>query len=286
MAAQALDELRSAHHDPGLRPAEQLVAGELVDRGKLGEPDDAEVGLVHAQEERSLRPDRALVVGGPGPVGRSDLDEPSARAGEDVRDPKPVADLDQLAARDEHVAPFGERRQCQEDRGGVVVDDQRGVRARQPPQQCGDVILPRAARAGGQVVLEVRVATADLADPLERGVGERRPPEIRVHDDPGRVQRPQQRRLPGGRELRRHPLREVSRLEPGSDLFTRARENGTGSVDGKRIVHCPRQLVDRGQVAQAHRPTGRRPCEARRGARRSAPGSSGRRSRPPPPGHR
>ena len=96
--AQLLDELGAADDDPGLRPAEELVAGEadevgaggerlarrrlarrarratpeprssserqavpsrdgreLVEPRQLGEADDAEVRLVHAQEERRLR---------------------------------------------------------------------------------------------------------------------------------------------------------------------------------------------------------------------------------------
>ena len=52
--------------------------------------------------------DRALVVGGARAVRRPDLDEPRARAREHVGDAEAVADLDQLAARDD--APRGPRR--------------------------------------------------------------------------------------------------------------------------------------------------------------------------------
>src|SRR5581483_11455675 len=86
------------------QPVPARDPGQLVQPRPLAEADDAEVRLVHAQEERSLRADRALVVGGPRPVGRPDLDQPRARAGEDVRDAEAVADLDQLAARDDHLA--------------------------------------------------------------------------------------------------------------------------------------------------------------------------------------
>ena len=138
--AQALDQIGPAGDDPGLRPAEQLVAGEtdevgpcrkrrgrgglalhldegaraeIVDERELvaardrsellaprllGEPDDAEVRLVHAQQQGCVRPDRALVVGGARPIGRPDLDEAGARASENVRDAEAVADLDQLTA--------------------------------------------------------------------------------------------------------------------------------------------------------------------------------------------
>ena len=107
---------------------------ELGDRRLLGEADDAEVRLVHAQEERGLGRDRALVVGGARAVRRPDLDEPRAGAREHVGDAEAVADLDQLAARDEHLAPLGERGEREQHRGGVVVDDERRLGAGQAAQ--------------------------------------------------------------------------------------------------------------------------------------------------------
>ena len=92
-------------------------------------------------------PIAALVVGGARAVRRPDLDEPRARAREHVRDAEAVADLDQLAARDEHLAALRERGEREQDRGGVVVDDERRLGAGQPPQDRGDVVLARAARA-------------------------------------------------------------------------------------------------------------------------------------------
>ena len=85
---------------------------ELRELRQLGEPDDAEVRLVHAQEERGLRADRALVVGGARAVRRADLDEPRAGAREHVGDAEAVADLDQLAARDEHLAALARARRA------------------------------------------------------------------------------------------------------------------------------------------------------------------------------
>ena len=129
----------------------------------LGEADDAEVRLVHAQEQRGVRPDRALVVGGARAVRRPDLDEARARAGEHVRDAEAVADLDQLAARDDDLAALGERGEREQHRGRVVVDDERGLGAGQPPQERREVVLARAARAAREVVLEVRVAAPPRA---------------------------------------------------------------------------------------------------------------------------
>ena len=100
---------------------------------------------MHAQQERGLGPDRLLVVRRARAVRRPDLDEPRARAREHVGDAEAVADLDQLAARDDHLASLRERREREQHRGGVVVDDERRLRAGQPPQDRGDVILPRSA---------------------------------------------------------------------------------------------------------------------------------------------
>ena len=105
---------------------------ELVESRELGEADDAEVRLVHAQEDSGLGPDRPLVVGRPRPVGGPHLDEARARAREHVRDSKAVADLDQLSARDDHLPPLGEGGEREEDGRRVVVDHERGLGAREP----------------------------------------------------------------------------------------------------------------------------------------------------------
>ena len=69
-----------------------------------------------AEEKRGLRPDRVLVVGGAGPVRRPDLDEPCARAREDVGDAEAVADLDQFSAGDDDLASLRERREREQQR--------------------------------------------------------------------------------------------------------------------------------------------------------------------------
>ena len=89
--------------------------------------------------------DRALVVLRARAVRRPDLDEPRTRAREHVGDAEAVADLDQLAARDDHLASLCERREREQHRGGVVVDDERSLGAGQPPQERRDMILARAA---------------------------------------------------------------------------------------------------------------------------------------------
>ena len=122
-------------------------SGQLLHRRLLGETDDAEVRLVDAKQQRSLGAGGALVVGDAGSVGRSDLDEPGAGPREHLGDAEAVADLDQLAARDEHVAALRERGQREQDCGRVVVHDEGRLGTGQAPQERRDMVLPRAAIA-------------------------------------------------------------------------------------------------------------------------------------------
>ena len=96
-----------------------------------------------------LGADRALVVRDARAVRRPHLDEPRAGAGQHVRDAEAVADLDQLAARDDHLAPLGERGEREQHRGRVVVDDERGLGAGQVAQQARPRGLWREPRAPG-----------------------------------------------------------------------------------------------------------------------------------------
>ena len=133
--ARQLDEHARAEVVDERQPVPPRHRRELLEPRQLGEADDAEVRLVHAQEQRRVGADRLLVVLGARAVRRADLDEPCARAREHVGDAEAVADLDQLAARDDDLAAFAERREREQHRRGVVVDDERGFGAGQPPQQ-------------------------------------------------------------------------------------------------------------------------------------------------------
>ena len=224
---------------------------ELLEPRQLGEADDAEVRLVHAQEQGGVGAHRLLVVASARAVRRADLDEPRAGASEHVRDAEPVADLDQLAARDDHLATFGERGEREQHRGGVVVHDERGLGAGQAAEERGDVILARPAGARAEVELEVRVAARSLDDLRERLVCERRAAEVRVHDHAGRVQHAAQaRRRARASSAGTRP--QVAGIGAGADLLARPLEHARGSVDGERIVDAARELVDRRQVAQLH----------------------------------
>ena len=88
------------------------------------------------------------------------------------------------------------------------------------------MILPRAALSALDVVLEVRVAGADLRDARERGLRERRAAEVRVHEHAGRVQDAAERRPPRAGELLEHRVLERPRLAARPDLRPRALEHG------------------------------------------------------------
>ena len=143
-------------------PASTTTGGperrELGDRRRLGEADHAVVRRVHLEHERGALGDRALVVGPAGAVGGADLDEPGAGLGEDLGNAEAAADLDQLAARHDHLAVARQRREHEQHRGRVVVDDEAGLGAAREREQRAAVVLARAARPGVEPVLDVGVA--------------------------------------------------------------------------------------------------------------------------------
>jgi hypothetical protein len=182
----------------------------------------AEVRAMDAQDEASPAGfERLAEVLGPGPIGCPDLDESDAGSPDDLRDPNPATDLDELAARHRHAAPPGEA-DGQRNGGGVVVRDEGVLGAGQGDQVLLGLAEAGAALARRAVELEQQVIAGDLGD---GGDGRSRPrgsAEIRMDDDAGRIDRrsDSDRRvrlqLACGirRELVDRPLSRA-RLEPG-----------------------------------------------------------------------
>ena len=89
--------------------------------GRLDEALLSEVRSMDAQDEGGPAVlQRLLVVGSSRPIGGPDLDEASAGAPDDLGDPHAAADLDELAARDDHASPPGQAGREGERRGVVV----------------------------------------------------------------------------------------------------------------------------------------------------------------------
>ncbi len=193
--------------------------GELLQRRALGEADDAEVRLVDAQQQRGVRGHGRVVVGGARAIRRPDLDEARTRACEHVGDAEAVADLDQLAARDEHVAALRERGEREQHRRRVVVDDDRRLGAGEPAQERCHVILPRAARSRPTGRTRGSSSRGRPRPPARSPpAAERCAAEVRVDDHAGRVQHAAQGRAARAGQLGREPRGEVARVErrPGS----------------------------------------------------------------------
>ena len=120
------------------------------------------------------------------------------RRSHDLGDAEAVADLDELSARDDDLAPAGERGEREHERRSAVVDADRRLGAGQLADERGHVILARAARTRGEVELEVRIARGHGLHVRQGRLRERRPPEVRVQDDSRGVQHRAQRRLERG----------------------------------------------------------------------------------------
>ena len=259
VGAEAHDRRAGAHGSPDRRlVGQQLdVVGEharadvvddrdaepaqRLDLDLLGEADGAEVRRVRAQDDAGALAQRRRVVAQPRAVRGADLDQQRAGLSDHLRDAKAAADLDELPARDDDLAP--RPRQCrggQEHGGGAVVDREPGLRAGHLAQQTLDVRVARAPLAGGEIELEVRVA---LGRRRHRGAGARRQrsaPEVRVHHHARGVEHAAQR----GLEPLARPRDEVHvGGVPGQHLRTPLGELGPR--------HRRRQPVDRRQLAQS-----------------------------------
>jgi hypothetical protein len=121
------------------------------------------------------------------------------------------------------------------------------------------MVLARAARTRVEVVLQVRVPATDLAHPVEGVLGERRAPEIGVHDDSGAVD---DAAKPGSEkpvELRDRAGGQVFLFEAGPYVLACAREGGAGRREDELVTvlvsERPQALVgeqpvDRREVAE------------------------------------
>ncbi len=114
-------------------------------------------------------------------------------------------------------------------------------------EELAQVIVPRAALALGEVVLEVRVAARDLVDGGAGGGRERGAPEVRVEHDAGRVDHAAQRR-PGelGRQRGDLDRRDLRRRRRACE----DRLAACGDAASRGLDHRPprRDVAERGRL--------------------------------------
>jgi len=161
---------------------------------------------VDLHDEGRVLADGPLVVGQVGAVGGPHFAQDGAASLHHLGDAELAADLDQLAPRDDGLPAPGKAAQDEQDCGGVVVYDQGVLGPRQLAEDLPNVVIAEPAPACGQVELQVGVAPAHLDDALQGLPAQGRPAEIRVEDDPRRVDHAPQ-------AVRAEPL------DPGRDGF-------------------------------------------------------------------
>ncbi|KAG0774248.1 hypothetical protein G6F22_014217 [Rhizopus arrhizus] len=124
-------ERAAAQVHRGRQPFRVRQRRPLVHADAFGETGDGVVAAMHLHQHRRARADGVVVVGGVRAVGGAHFHQLGARALHDVGDTKRAADLDQFTARHHDLAPVGQRVEHQQDGGGVVIDDGRGLGAGQ-----------------------------------------------------------------------------------------------------------------------------------------------------------
>jgi hypothetical protein len=182
--------------------------GEPGDRNRRGEALDPEVRRMDLEHERRVGTERGLVVGQVHAVGRAHLAQPGSDGLQQLRDAEAVTDLDQLAARDDHLAAHAQGRGHQGERRRAVVDHvyRAGVRhgRGQGGQRSSTAWSPTA---GQEVELDVGVARR-RHHRVDRGPGKRRPAEVGVDHHAGGVDD--------------RPHRARRRWQPGDDVLDHA----------------------------------------------------------------
>ena len=121
-----------------------------------------------AEDQRRAVANRRRIIRRACLVGRPHLAQGRARLRHHIRDAEAAADLDQLAARDDHLASLRERRQNEQCCGGIVIDNRGGLSAGETAEERFGVPIARTTAALRDVVLERRVAAGHFGDPFNR----------------------------------------------------------------------------------------------------------------------
>ena len=175
---------------------------------------------MHSQQQPGTFGDGMLVVGDARAIGGPDLAQHRARFRHHVGNAERAADLDQFAARHQHLAALGQRVQRQQHRSGIVVDDDGRDFARRRVQQFGeqaiDVNVTLAALASREIEFQVRVALRNFGSMFQRSWLSGSASEVGVQDDAGRVDDRAQRVSERLLQLLLYPAWQV--IKAGLDL--------------------------------------------------------------------
>ena len=275
LASGALEQARTEVEagDDVARPADvrQIARAHLLDETR-----DAEVARVHLDEQARALVDRALVVRAPRAVRRAHLDQLRVRARHDVGHAERAADLDQLAARHDRLAPAGEGLEHEQHRAGAVVDADAGFRAGDAHEEIAQVVVALVALVRLAVDLEDAVAASRLGHRRRHLGMHGRAAETRVEHDAGRVDAAhdaalllaahalgdRREEISARQALLDHARGELLGADfgaPGLDHLRRKalHQLASGFFDERRRARIAHHFVDRGQEAESGLGVGR-----------------------------
>src|SRR5262249_35593191 len=133
--------------------------GDRVVRREFGEPADVKVALMDAENQTGLRSDGARIILQARFVRRPNFAQPGATCFQHFPDAEAAADLDQLAAGDDHFGFLSKKMPNDKDeRGGAVVDHRRRFASAGERETVLKISRAPPATAADQIELEVVIA--------------------------------------------------------------------------------------------------------------------------------
>ena len=154
---------------------------------RVRKADDNKIAAMHTQKRAGVVRDGIRVIGSVCAIRRSNLDQDRPALSENVRDSEPASDFHGLAARNDNLTSRCNRREGKKHCGSVVVDDNRGLSARQESQQQLGMRVAGATFACLQVVFKIRVTARHFRHRRDGGLAQGRPSQVRVDNDTGRI---------------------------------------------------------------------------------------------------